>query len=552
MPKIPVTKKRYSSSAGPGVLEYDAERKQKETDLGLNMWLDAFRLRIIAAAVHGYRCLITLESGAYNSDLNFCHLVARTTDRMLLRALEYAIGLYPSTLFLNSYLNLIILKVDLHHTYDNGRFLLLPQLSVLREILTYLQRNEAVLLTKDKEKFYQKFSRHVWTYEFLNVSYDPERSINRKRIDETKVIGGLNRFANADGYIECRYPFDQPVLSNLESHGHPLFMAFNAAFLLWEQSEEIFEHLYREQESIRLVHEIGVLLTRPPPAVFYQTKPGQPNAPSSTEKLDYLLPQEARYTEKLPLFKELLEEFQKARDGESDVLPGGVVSPSAKKRKQRSPSSRLTRSSKLSVRDFILAGHHEGRVVDDDNAIPTQVTSPCAPPSTANLTACRSPPRKRQLENDTNDVIPLTRTPKCPRIGNSNCKTRFSSIDSTVGCDTRVRKIRHKATRTEVPPNRSTPTHSLGQYPNLVSDENMASDTNTSKRTLRSSIRQTFSPSSSLENQSGVYELSEGEFDSHPVTTRKRAYENDEGEWGNKQQRKRLRREVRKKLAHWG
>ncbi|KAF9259415.1 hypothetical protein L218DRAFT_990084 [Marasmius fiardii PR-910] len=498
-----------SARASPGVEEYYSRQKQKETDPGMNTlhgWLDAFRLRIIAAAVHGYRCLITLEPGSCNSDLNFCHLVARTTNRVLLRALEHALGLYPFTLFLDSYLNLIILKVDLHHTYDNGRFLLLPQVPVLREILGYLQRNEAALLTKDKEKFYQAFSSHVWIYEFFNISYDPERSINRKRIDQSTIIGGLNRFANAEGYIDCRYPFEHSALKNLESHGHPLFMAFNAAFLLWEQSEEIFGQLYRDHESIRLVHEIGLLLTRPPPAVFFQTKPGEPNAPPSTETLDYLIPQEARYTEKLPLFKELLAEFQKARDGESDVLPGGVVSPSAKKRKQTNSSPRETRGSKLSVREFVLGGDSEVEVPEYDEAM---TGSPVSPPTHPSTDAER------------------------PRIRKSNRSRSTIPSASKVHVQTNAR------------PSRIQPVVSVESIksPSSKHLEIMPFDPDAPRKT-RFVTRQRSLPPSSLQIQNGDC-VSEDELDL-PKARRKRAYEDDEGQWGSKQQRKRLRRDVRK------
>ncbi|KAK1235069.1 hypothetical protein PQX77_001734, partial [Marasmius sp. AFHP31] len=98
----------------PKISEYHGQKNKKtsqKSDITGSLvigWLDAFRLRIIASALYGFRCILTWEPGGINDDLNFCHLVARTTYAPHIRALEYAIGLYPETLFLDCYLNLII------------------------------------------------------------------------------------------------------------------------------------------------------------------------------------------------------------------------------------------------------------------------------------------------------------------------------------------------------------------------------------------------------------------------------------------------------------
>ncbi|KAL0571499.1 hypothetical protein V5O48_010464 [Marasmius crinis-equi] len=371
----------HRNIALPGVREYYGKKGKKNGTAGLKVllgWLDAFRLRIIASCVHGFRCILTWEPGGVNDDLNFCHLVARTTNSAHLRALEYSIGLYPETLFVDCYLNLIIMKVDLHHAFDKGKFLLVPPVHVLRRILAYLKRNAKVLLTKDRQKFYEMFSEHQWTYEFLSISFDPQRSINRKNIDQSRRVGGLDRFANREGYTEFRHPWDSPELKNVPSQAHPIFMAFNNVFLLWELTSEKFNELWNEHECVRVLHEIGELLTKKPPREFFQTKPGQVNEPPETENLAYLFPREAPYQKKAQLFHELLDEFQRARDGKLDgVLPGGVVSPSARKRLSASGSPlRVTRSAATGLRLENFIRESDGDVVVEEMEIVPKAVPP--------------------------------------------------------------------------------------------------------------------------------------------------------------------------------
>ncbi|ESK89525.1 hypothetical protein Moror_16061 [Moniliophthora roreri MCA 2997] len=337
----------------PTVKEYYRPREKKgriisNDDIG---WLDMFRLRVIAAALYGFRCLLTLESGRFNEDLNFCHLVARTTNKKHLRRLEYALGLYPYMMFVDSYLNLILLRSDLHHAFDNGVFLIIPHLDLILSIKAYLERNSERKLTKDREKFYLIFSEHVWEYRIFDVNFDPKRAIQRKTLDKSNFVGGMDRFSDAKEYEDCWPPFDNPKcpLQHLESHAHPLFVVFNAVMLLWNLDDETFSSFYHEHEDIRLLHEIGKLLNIAPPPEFFQTGEGKPNEPPLTEQLDYLLPQEARYTHKARAFGELLEEFEKARTNRLSVLPGQVVAPSAKRRKQDTTISTRTLRPKAST-----------------------------------------------------------------------------------------------------------------------------------------------------------------------------------------------------------
>ncbi|KAF5371050.1 hypothetical protein D9757_010298 [Collybiopsis confluens] len=97
------SKTRSEDSSRPGNKTTTTNEKgNREIDLS---WFDKARLRVIAAAVFGFRCLLTLEPGLTNKDLNFVHFLAKTTSVLILSYLEHAWGLYPSHL---NYLNIDI------------------------------------------------------------------------------------------------------------------------------------------------------------------------------------------------------------------------------------------------------------------------------------------------------------------------------------------------------------------------------------------------------------------------------------------------------------
>ncbi|KAJ4469781.1 hypothetical protein C8J55DRAFT_492066 [Lentinula edodes] len=129
-------------------------RESQKIDIS---WFDKARLRVIAAAICGFQCLLTLEPGLSNKDLNFVHFLARTMSLPVLLCLEYSWGLYPGHLNVNFYLNIDIMRVDLHHSFDAGIFFFLPALLVLEKMLEFTRYNVSKKRTRDKKKFYQPF-----------------------------------------------------------------------------------------------------------------------------------------------------------------------------------------------------------------------------------------------------------------------------------------------------------------------------------------------------------------------------------------------------------
>lgn len=75
--------KDSSASSDEEDISHQTGRKQpKLGNIDLS-WFDKARLRVIAAAVFGFRCLLTLEPGLTNKDLNFIHFLARTTATVI-------------------------------------------------------------------------------------------------------------------------------------------------------------------------------------------------------------------------------------------------------------------------------------------------------------------------------------------------------------------------------------------------------------------------------------------------------------------------------------
>ncbi|KAK7443210.1 hypothetical protein VKT23_015807 [Stygiomarasmius scandens] len=236
-------------------------------------WFDRLRLSIIAASFFGFRCMLTMESGLFNRDLNFVHFLPRTISPWI--ALEYAWGLYPGQINVDSYMNLAIMRTDLHHSFDFAVFLFLPSLGLLKKILSYSTKNSKSVKTKDKQMFLDAFSDKTWSYRFLSISFDKDRSIHRRKA--TSAIRSDNHTDEANEYERFDYPFDHPDLQNIESHVHPFFVTVNAYIQLLFLPKNEREALLKKEKSLRIVKEIGELWFKKPHETFTQTGKGRAN-----------------------------------------------------------------------------------------------------------------------------------------------------------------------------------------------------------------------------------------------------------------------------------
>ncbi|THU97579.1 hypothetical protein K435DRAFT_838540 [Dendrothele bispora CBS 962.96] len=290
-------------------------------------WFDRLKLSIIAASHFGFRCILTMESGLFNRDLNFVHFLPRTTNHWILQALEYAWGLYPGQMNVDSFMNLAIMRTDLHHSFDFAVFLFLPLHELLNKILKYTKRNAKKVKTVDKEMFLEVLMFHLckamfylvklktvgfysilyktWTYRFFSISFDSRRSIHRKKTasaihsdthtesDESlSESNNININTNND-YQRFDYPFDQPELQNISSHVHPFFVIANAYIQLLSLSQPKRSSLLdakndKSYRSLRLVKQIGDIWFQKPHQTFTQTNRNRANEQPLDKKVSPL------------------------------------------------------------------------------------------------------------------------------------------------------------------------------------------------------------------------------------------------------------------------
>ncbi|KAF8826251.1 hypothetical protein HHX47_DHR5000006 [Lentinula edodes] len=283
-------------------------RESQKIDIS---WFDKARLRVIAAAVCGFRCLLTLEPGLSNKDLNFVHFLARTTSLPVLLCLEYSWGLYPGHLNVNFYLNIDIMRVDLHHSFDAGIFFFLPALLVLEKMLEFTRYNVSKKRTRDKKKFYQEFSDATWTYDLYTVTFDPHRSIHRRNIDTTiRIPDDITRHPDKGGYTEHDFPFNN--MRNLISHVQPFFVVANAYLHMHKLARVKRIALMAENDSLQLVWQIGEIWLKPVPVSFKDTRKGGENemADPETDTVSFLADKDShadvKYQQKQVFYRRML------------------------------------------------------------------------------------------------------------------------------------------------------------------------------------------------------------------------------------------------------
>ncbi|KAL4063575.1 hypothetical protein V8B97DRAFT_1518617 [Scleroderma yunnanense] len=119
------------------------------------------KIRAREADPHNGRCLLTNLDDA----INVCHLIPSATNPSELMKLEYAWGVPSGHLNLDSTCNLIHLRSDWHFLFDQGKFMLIPELSDLRQL-------EDVTITKalagrSQTNVNKLFKRRTFRYHLL-------------------------------------------------------------------------------------------------------------------------------------------------------------------------------------------------------------------------------------------------------------------------------------------------------------------------------------------------------------------------------------------------
>ncbi|KAE9385251.1 hypothetical protein BT96DRAFT_980820 [Gymnopus androsaceus JB14] len=164
------------------------------------------------------RCIITHMLGI---DVQFCHLLQRATPLAIVRILEWISGCRPFHLFLNSRLNVVCLRSDIHLFLDHGGIVFLPLPDVLKALERLVTHN---LSCTDWDK------RHRYDSSEFDPLLGKPTYIYRVKVlptmTKTRAWSRINLEGSkeTDTFTHFEYPFTQPELQAIESHIHPFFV----------------------------------------------------------------------------------------------------------------------------------------------------------------------------------------------------------------------------------------------------------------------------------------------------------------------------------------
>ncbi|KAG8720219.1 hypothetical protein FRC08_000840 [Ceratobasidium sp. 394] len=164
--------------------------------------------RLRETAPDGARCLITLDQEA----LDCCHVIPASTERDIIRRLDYAWGLsrVNENIHVHSTRNLILLRADMHRKFDHPDWALVPTRSTLNEIFSHT----GLLASGAAPPYFRsRFPDTEWDYDFVLFRRSPVAFLRFSEDMESDTVH--------------RYPFGD--FGPIKSHIHPYFAIVNAA-----------------------------------------------------------------------------------------------------------------------------------------------------------------------------------------------------------------------------------------------------------------------------------------------------------------------------------
>ncbi|KAF7372328.1 HNHc domain-containing protein [Mycena venus] len=161
----------------------------------------------------GRVCILTKESTPKIS-IEAAHLVPRAASGTLLAKLEFSFGLNYKRLHIDTTGNLVYIRVDLHRSFDNKGWLLLPETDVIREIQEYMQ-NPGAKTYKQVFTTETKFRYRIIPLQLFK--------------DETTVFQRISK-----GEYRKIFPVEPFSPPTVESHANPFFVIANAGAKLEE------------------------------------------------------------------------------------------------------------------------------------------------------------------------------------------------------------------------------------------------------------------------------------------------------------------------------
>ncbi|KAG8900585.1 hypothetical protein FRB99_005956 [Tulasnella sp. 403] len=222
----------------------------------------SIRLKLEGQAPDGKRCLITREE---YPNIEKCHLMpdALKSKGPVLTRLEYWFGLEHGSLSVDSTSNMLWLRSDLHHAFDQGDWFFLPTLEVLQSIFNYYSRLKKSRPNPFTEQWPHKGS---WEYTVHVVPGQWKPILIFRREYPTHPMTDL-----LDHFTVHQHPYtDFPII---QSHVHPFYVIQNAAS---KAPRALLSATPEQKERITLLSYIVSIWQGEPPVAWLGTSGSQP------------------------------------------------------------------------------------------------------------------------------------------------------------------------------------------------------------------------------------------------------------------------------------
>ncbi|KAJ7302597.1 hypothetical protein DFH08DRAFT_905031 [Mycena albidolilacea] len=154
----------------------------------------------------GRVCILTKESTPKVS-IEAAHLVPRAASGTLLAKLEFSFGLHYKQLHIDTTGNLVYIRADLHRSFDNKGWLLLPETDVIKRIQTH---------KTGAGNYKQVFTETEFTYRIIPMQLFRDRTAVFQRVSP-----------NSEEHRKI-FPADPSSPVRVTSHVNPFFVVANA------------------------------------------------------------------------------------------------------------------------------------------------------------------------------------------------------------------------------------------------------------------------------------------------------------------------------------
>ncbi|KAK7017524.1 hypothetical protein VNI00_018603 [Paramarasmius palmivorus] len=152
-----------------------------------------------------------------------------------------------------------VVQANLHKAFDSSAFMFFPEGKVLEKIAKYTDLPQPKQQAFDKA-FKPPKGQQSWTYTFIPLKWNPDRSIFIKNLDLSKRLSedpDDERYANAPGYTEFKpYDSEQRRKMKFKLHIHPFFVIFNAGCKIRELDKAGISDLAALDSRVTVITQI--------------------------------------------------------------------------------------------------------------------------------------------------------------------------------------------------------------------------------------------------------------------------------------------------------